>query len=297
MKFLKATVLSLLSLLLFLSVSLFGIAFTVNSTLLNPDFVVDEVSRIDVPSLVKEVAEGYIAQLPREIAFLKDTAYKFISDKEPWLKEQLRRAIYASYDYFLGKSNSLKITIPLEPLKKDLKENLKRAFLQSPPPVAGLPPAQMEQYFDQFYEQFATQIPATITLDESMLPVDVKTQLVKIREYISYFQLAYKLLIGFMVLLILGIILIKHQVKSVSRGLGTTFLTYGAFEYAGIFVARYFLPNLPPFGIPLSLQPWLTQLTIDLTKPLEMFSLGCLIVGVVLLVVSFVYRPRVVQEI
>ncbi len=296
MKFLKGLALSILSMLLFLSVSVFGMAFTVNSTLLNAAFVADEVDRIDVPSLAQELAEAYITQLPPEVAFLKDTAYKFISDKEPWIKEQLRSAIYASYDYFLGKSDNLKIAIPIEPVKQDLRDSLKQAFLKSPPPSLNmLSPAQVEQYFDQFYGQFAAQIPSTITLDESMLPENTRLQLLEVKGYISYFQLAYKLLIGFMALLILGIVLINRQVKSVTRGLGTTFLTYGAFEYAGIFVARYFIPSLPLPQVPLSLQLWLTQLISDLTKPLEMFSLGCLIGGAVLIIVSFVYRPRVAK--
>lgn len=296
MKFLKGLALSILSMLLFLSVSVFGIAYTVNSTLLNAGFVADEADRIDVPSLAQEVAEAYITQLPSEVAFLKDTAYKFISDKEPWIKEQLRIAIYASDDYFLGKSDNLKIAIPLESIKKDLRDGLKQAFLKSPPPSLNmLSPAQVEQYFDQFYGQFAAQLPSTITLDESMLPENTRVQLMMVRGYISYFQLAYKLLISFIALLILGIVLINHQVKSATRGLGTTFLTYGAFEYAGILVARYFIPSLPLPQVPPSLQLWLTQLISDLTKPLEMFSLGCLIGGAALIIVSFVYRPRVVE--
>jgi len=86
MKVLKGLVLSLLSLLLFLSLSIFGIAFTLNSTILNPDFIISEVGKVDVSSLVREQIG---TQLPQEAQFMEEAIYDVISDQEPWLKEQL----------------------------------------------------------------------------------------------------------------------------------------------------------------------------------------------------------------
>ena len=60
------------------------------------------------------------------------------------------------------------------------------------------------------------------------------------REYVGWFQLGYKILIGFMVLLIAGIILIHRQVKGATRGLGITFLIYGAIIYTD-FSLKFFL--------------------------------------------------------
>ena len=56
------------------------------------------------------------------------------------------------------------------------------------------------------------------------------SQIQQVRQAIGYFQLGYEALIGFMLLLILGIILIDHQVRGVTRRLGITFVTYGAIE-------------------------------------------------------------------
>jgi len=50
MNFLKGLALSLLNFLLFLSLSVFGFALTLNYTLLNPDFAVYEVDRLDIPA-------------------------------------------------------------------------------------------------------------------------------------------------------------------------------------------------------------------------------------------------------
>ena len=111
------------------------------------------------------------------------------------------------------------------------------------------------------------------------------------RQYVGYFQLGYTLLIVFMSLLVLGIVLIIRQVKGITRHLGIPLLTYGAIEYASIWVAKYFmrgqlpLPDIPPY-----LETWMLQFIDNLLNPLEIFSLGLLIGGAVLVIVSFVYR-------
>ena len=51
MKVLKGLELTILSLLLFLSLAVFGLAFTLSNTLLNLDFVAAEADKLDVPSL------------------------------------------------------------------------------------------------------------------------------------------------------------------------------------------------------------------------------------------------------
>lgn len=299
MNVLKGLVLSLLSFLLFLSISIFGIAFTLSNTLLNPDFVASEVDRIDASSLIRELTEEQLsAQIPQEMRFLKETIYNVISDQEPWIKEQVNAAIYSGYDFLLGKSERLSLVIPLEPLKESLRESIWQTFLQSlPPQLSGLPPALVEQYFNQSYQEFASQIPTEINLNESFIPPEAMSLIIQVRQGISYFQTGYSILIGFIVLLVLGIILINRNVRSITRGLGTTFLIYGATEYAGIFLARHFVPsNIPMSEIPSTLQMWLLQLFGDILKPLEMFSLGFLAGGIILLAVSFIYKPRMAED-
>ena len=299
MNFLKGLMLSLLGLLLFLSLSVFGIAFTLNSTLLNPDFVVSEVDKIEVAPLVRGIAGGQIGEwLPPEAEFLEDTIYGIIAAQEPWLKEQLNTAVYSAYDYFLGKSERLSLIISLEPLKESLRDSLWQVFKEElPPQLSGLPDAQIEPYFNEFFQQFAGQIPSEYEVDESMLPPEAMSVIGEVRQGIGYYQTGYYALIGFMALLVLGIVLIRRDVRNITRSLGITFLAYGAIEYAGVFAAKYFAPTYLPVlpEIAPSLQTWLMGLFGDLLTPLEMFSLGCLAGGVVLLVVSFVYKPRVVE--
>jgi hypothetical protein len=298
MKVLKGFGVSILSLLLFLSLSVFGIAFMLHSTLLNPDFVTAEVDRIDIPALIREITEEQIGeQLPQEVLFLKEAVYEAISDQEPWLKKQLNTAIYTMYDFLLSKSTRLDIVVSLEPLKAGLRDTLQQAFMQNlPPQLAGLAQSELQSDFDEYYQQIAGQIPSQLELDESIIPPEAMEQIRLARQYIDYFQTCYYALIGFMVLLVLGIVLINRNVRDTTRGLGINFLIYGALEFAGVYVARNYAPlSLPP-DIPSSLQTWLAGLYGDLLAPLQTFSIGLLMAGGVLIIVSFVYKPRAAED-
>ena len=392
MKFLKILAMSLLSFLLFLSLSVFGLMFMLNSTILNPDFVTTQLDNLDASSLTEEIINEEISrgEFPEELgtaivntvtklepmvkeqvgaathsiydyllgekpdpeltstlrntvlsqefavslieeldipplagAFIKEQLTQEIPEEmeplveyldeplddtltelEPWMKEQLSAAADPILDYLLGESQSLSVVIPLEPVKESLGNNLRQAFVQSPPPeLSGMSQSALELLFDEIYQAYSAQIPSTFEFDESLLGAETPAEIAEAlaeaemmleegREYVAQFQLIYKALIGFMVLLVIGIVLIHHQVKGATRELGIIFATYGVLEYAGIFIAKYFtgkqiadFPLIPP-----SLQEWLPQFTSDFLAPLEMFSLGLLIGGVVLIVVSFVYK-------
>ena len=302
MNVLKGLVLGLLSLLLFLSLSIFGIAFTLNSTLLNPDFVASEVDKIEVSSLIRELTEEPIAeQLPQDMQFLKEAIYGAIYDQEPWLKERVNAAVYSGYDFLLGESDRLSLTVSLKPLKESLRDSLWQSLNQNlPPELSILPEDQLEQYFNQYYDEFTGQIPSELAVDESAIPPEAMEQIILAREYIEYFMTGYYALIGFMVLLVIGIILIYRNVKDTTRSLGIDFLVYGVLEFAGVYIVRHYAPigpllhNIP--DIPPSLQTRLVGLSSDLLAPLQMFSLGILIIGAALLVVSFVYKRKAPED-
>ena len=300
MKFLKGLAISLLSFILFLSLGVFGTVYMLNNTLLNPDFVSAQVDKIPISSLMREVTEEQISeQLPEEAWFLKETLYNVISEQEPWIKEQVNAGIYSFYDFLLGKTERLSVIISLEKLKEGLRDSLWQVFMQDiPPELSSLPPAQLEQYFDEYYRQFSAQIPSEFTVDESQIPPEVMAQLIQARQYIGYAQTFYYPLIGFMVLLVILIILLQRSVKGATRGLGITFLFYGAIEYASIWAVGYFGPTyLPLVEIPSSLQMWLTGFINDLLAPLQTFGIGLMAAGAALIIVSIVYpRLRPVEE-
>jgi len=208
------------------------------------------------------------------------------------MKEEMSTIIHPFYDYLMGRTQNLNVVISTEPAREILRENLWEAFSASPPPeLKGFPQAVKEQYFDELYQQLAQDIPSTIEFTEDSLPPEALAILEQIRQALSYFSLAYQGLIGFMALLVLGIILVSRDVKDITRRLGVPFLTYGAVEYGGIFAARYFAEKpLPIPGLPPALETWMPQFLYNLMAPLEIFSLGLLIGGIVLIVVSIIYK-------
>jgi len=292
----KGFAIGLLNFILFLCLCVLGVAVMLNLTILNPDFVVRQLDKIDTTSLIKEQLEAqFTPQIPPEFQSMAVTVIDDIVDEfEPMIKEQASAAIYPVYDYFLGKSEHITVVIDIGPIKEHLHDTLKEAFLESPPPqLASLPREQLEQGFEQFYQGFAREIPSTFEADESMLPSEVRDIADQIRQYIGYYQIGWKALAGLAGLLVLLIIVIAREVRLATRGLGITFMVVGAIGLAAFFLAGGFiLPMLPPFGIPTQLQSVIPTLLTDILNPMKWYSIGLLAGGVILLVVSFVHKPR-----
>ncbi|UCD53796.1 MAG: hypothetical protein JSU76_02480 [Dehalococcoidia bacterium] len=246
-----------LSFLLFCSLSVFGATFAMNRTILNPDFVIAQIDRMDVSSLVEEAAGGQfpLGQIP--------------PDLEPWIREQTHTVIYGSYDYLLGKSERLSVVIDLEPVRESLEESMG---------VAGL-------------------IPPTIEINATMIRMmspETMDMLEQARRYIGYEQLAYRISIGAMIGIIVGLVFLhRRRLKSSARSIGIPCLTCGIPAFVGTLLAGGFatmlLAQLPPSP---QLQGWLMQSINDLLAPLRMYSIGLMVTGITLLVLSVVYKER-----
>ena len=273
-------------------------------TYLNTDFVSSVLDSVDISSLAGIFLKlQYAEAIPIEIANLDKYMADALDEAEPLLKQEVVAATDPVFEYLLMESHTLDASISLTEVKEILRRNLLQTFLESPPPeLASIPRSTREDYFNEFYQDFSDEVPSTIHLDESSISTNVPEDFTKAlseaeeplelaRQYVGYFQLGYILLIVFMVLIVSAIILIIRQVKGVTRLLGILLFVYGVIEYTGIWIAKYLLsdkisfPDLPPY-----LETWLFQLIDNVLHPLAMFSLGILICGVVLIVVSFVYR-------
>ncbi len=293
MKFLKGFGLAILGILFSLSLIVCGFLLTLNQTALNPDFVASQVDNLDIPLLAEEIiseqvpqGHDYMSEVVAEVA--NDT----IVDLEPWIKEQASAAIYSFYDYLEGESESLSLTIPMDTVKESLRDNLWETVQESPPPeLEGLPPAEIEQTFNQFWSEFSEEIPSTLELDETLLDPEVMEKLEQARRIVGYINLTFKILIAIVLLVILVIILIYREVRGSTRQIGITFLTCGIASYVGAFITRSIAGSqLTQLDIPAYLQTWLPQLIKDALSPLEMYGIGLMATGVILIIVSFVYR-------
>jgi hypothetical protein len=229
--------------------------------------------------------------------FVREAVDDVIADLEPWIKEQTHTAVYAGYDYLLGKSESLNIVIDLRPMKENLRESLWQALTESPPPLLELlPPAELEQLFDQLYGEFAEQIPATYEINEStitMMSPGAMDVLEQARRYIGYEQLAYRISIGAMIGIIVGLIFLHRRVKGAARSIGIPCLTVGIPAFVFTLVIPHFVGTwMGQFPLPAQLQGWLLQFFNDILAPVKMYGIGLMATGIALLVVSVVYKRR-----
>ena len=288
------------------------LAVTLRSTILKKEFFVQIIEKLDVTSIIKDILRNQLGGLPPEIQQYVDASLdKVAVDIKPIVIQQFEAAADPMLDYLIGKRDSFVVTINSAPIKTSLKNAVHDALFASPPPeFALLNPTQREAVFNQTFDIVAGGLPSSFEINQTMFDPDVRKgiadgikqaedSLTQARQYVAYFQLGYKLLTALMLLSILGIILIHHQVRGAARNLGTIFLSYGAVEYAGVIIGKYFAgTQLTPAlaGIPQSLQTWINDLVGRLFVPLGTFSLACLIAGVVLVVASFVYPKRREQK-
>jgi len=296
MSFFKSFGLAILGVLLFLSISFFGLVFTLDQTLLNRDFTVAQVEKLDTATLAEYIIRDQVIsqvafpiKLPID-AFIAGAVNETITDLEPWLKQQTRDVTYYFYDYLEGKSQNLSVVIELETVKELLINNISQAVIASPPPgLTDMPPATIERYLEPYYDR----IPSSFEIDEAWLGPQNMAQIEQLRLLASRFNIVYYALIGFILFLILMTILLHHSVRGSTRVLGATFFSCGIASYGGFWLARYAIGSqsaLPQ--VPVYLQSWLPQLMADILAPMEVYSLALGGTGVVLLIVSFAYRRQ-----
>ncbi len=296
----KKAALGFLSFLLFVSLAGFGLAFTINRTVINPNFIVSRLDTLDASSLMAEllkeqVPEEVMAMVPMEL--IDEVLDDVLTELEPWLKEQIAGAVYTVYDYLWGRSRSLSLVLDVEPVKEDVKDELRQALLASPP--AGLemiPPTELGRLFDEFYVQVSGEIPSTLEINESTLnelSPDVMPALIQARRYVGYFRVAYWALVAATALFIMGIILLDRRVRGATRWIGIPCLISGIVSYVGTFFIKNFVEGLiTGVNLPVPLGSWLVQLVSDSLAPMRVYGIVLMAVGVALLIVSFVYRRR-----
>lgn len=296
----KRVLIGFLSFLLFLSLSGFGLVFTANRTVLNPVFVVSHLDLLDVTSLSRYLL---LEQVPPEIEsivspqFIQGLLDDVTTDLEPWLREQAGLAVYAGYDYLLGRSEKLLIVIELETAKAILRDSLWQSFAGSPPlGLDILSPADLEALFNEFYDDISRQMPADLEINEgtiSKIGPDIVPLLEKARRYVGYLQIAFGVLIGATAALVAGIILLSRRVKGATLWLGLPCLICGIFAYVSTFLVNRVAGLLTAqLSLPVQIHNWLPRLFNDSLAPLKVYGVVMMAVGAALLIVFVVYRRR-----
>jgi membrane-associated HD superfamily phosphohydrolase len=353
---LKSFLTFVLSFIFFIGLSVFSVAFMLHGTVLSYDFVSNQVDKVPISAIARDVTEDQIGkELPQEEEFLKEVAYNVIEEQEPWIKTQLKAAINTGYDYFLGRSDYLTITIPLSELKVNLKESLWQgtkdylqqeltgktdaeisSYLQDiirqipqdilPPDLLALSPGERneyieqylrdfagvapkagypaldahykslgDQYLNQYLDDFVNEIPNSFTIDESSIDSGTMHGLQQVRQYVDYFQTYYTWLIVALLVLVMLIFLVNMSIKAPARALGIDLLIFGIIDLVGIILLRT-LPITQWVSERVTISPalntWISGLIYDVTAVALPLTIGILVVGVILLVVSIVIPSK-----
>jgi DNA-directed RNA polymerase subunit RPC12/RpoP len=285
---------------------------TLRSTLLSNDFLFSVVDELDTTSLIKSFIEEQLPSLiPQELSdyseYLNEAIDEFLIEHETWIKEQLKTILVPVADYMVGDIKTFNVEISLDPLIADLKETIMDKIEELDIPLISLLPDEIVAVFvDDIVDQYTEYIPSPLEVNNSMIGAhvpaeiasnigDVENTLAEIKGYVGTFQTVYILLIVFILLLIAGIILIYREVKKATRTLGIVILIAGVVDLALLLLTKNMITSQMTqavAGLPSYLQTWMVQLITNMTAPMQILSICFIAVGVVLVIVSVIYKPR-----
>jgi len=286
--------------LLFDVLVLLGLIITINLTILNPDFVTSELDKLDVYSVVIEQAK---AQLPGQEFLDTQTVDDIVAELKPWFEEQADKVIRGVYAY-LKEDRELNVVVSLEHVRAVVKEKVREVVLSSlPAQLQGAAQSQIDAYMAQIYAGIDNVIPLSFVLNELAVGSQIMAQLQQIKEIIGYINTAYKALIIAAVVLVLLIALVHWwQPKPITRSAGITFILVGVACILGslldVLISQVLSRLVGESSILLGLQSKLPQLAGDLVAPMKMYGIGFLVSGIVLIVISILFRtPETSSEV
>jgi hypothetical protein len=278
--------------LLFDVLALLGIVITLNMTILNPDFVISELDKLDVYSVIIDQAK---AQLPGQEFIDEETVDEIVTELKPWFEEQADEVIRDVYAY-LKEDRELNVIVSLETVRDVVKEKVGEAVLESlPPELQGIPQSEIDAFMAQVYAEVDNVIPATFQLSQTSAWQQLTAQLEQVKQIIGYIDTAYKILIALAVLLVLLTVLVYWwQPKPITRSIGITFILVGVACILGplldVFIIQFLSRIAGESSMLLGLEDKLPQLAADVMAPLRMYGIDFFSAGVVLTVISFLFK-------
>ena len=271
---------------------LLGIIISLNMTVLNADFVTDELEKLDVYPLIIEQAK---TMLPSQPYIDAKTVDELATELTPWFEEQADTVIHAVYAY-VKEGQNLNVNIALEPVRAAVKAKIEETTLSSlPPQLQGASQSQIDAYMSQRYSGIDNAVPLNFELNQAVLGSAVMASLEPIKHIVGYIKIAYIVSITAAILLIL-LVALAHwwRPKAITLSIGITFMLVGLVCILGPLL-NYLITQLidqaiGSFGILSGLQTKLSQLASDLTAPVRTYGIGFLISGIALIVISVLYR-------
>jgi hypothetical protein len=185
MKFLKGLGIGVCSFLLFLSLSIFSLAYMLHATVLSSDFINKQVNKFDTVSLLDEkikVSDQTKGGISQE---LKTNLLNTATRLEPALKQQLNAATDSIYNYLRGKSKEPELAAILS--NTIASNDFLITFINDVDTVT-LVKEIIKENDDQtpggFSKEFIDSVIATLAKLEPQLKTEVSAAVAPINDYI-----------------------------------------------------------------------------------------------------------------
>lgn len=288
MKAVRLSVSVLCAVLMALVLTLLGVAISISRTALNSDFVIGQL--IDVPVEDFFAAEAR-KQVPAGGEFLFPLIDQAARDLEPWARDQAAAVVRAAEEYLHG-DGAFSATISFVEAKRYLETHLLDALVQAGLPVDRLPENQLRSLIAQIMAQVDAIIPDTFKITEAFLDADTLSSLRTARTWAGYVDTSLWLLPLLALLLLLVIAWAQEwRARGVARFVGVAMVLAAIGTVVARAVALARLPTLVPSSMPPQLSAIVPGVVEQCTGPMLPYALMVALVGIGLLLLSFLLKP------
>ncbi len=285
----RLLVAALCAMLLAVTMVLWGVAISLSVTLLNGDWVAGELGYFPVQTLFADEAKTLV---PPEASFLFPVIDKAAEDLEPWARQQTAVVVHAFETYVKGRQ-PFSATISFEEPKQYLSTHLGSVLLDSGlPGMEHLNPEQLQAFVDQLMVQVDSMIPDTFQLTESYFDAGTLEGIRAAREYAGYLSMGLWLLPIIAILLALSIAWVRAwRGRPVTRLIGAALLVAGIVSLILRVVVPPALTAAISADLPAEMSSAVSTFIYGCSGPLNVYGVAVAVVGVLLIVLSFRFRP------
>jgi len=265
---LKNIVVSILLLVFVIDLNLIIFVITMNETLLNPEFVINE---LDKTGFYSSVRNSIVNEVNSSSPELLEIVNKSIS--ELMVREEINALIYNAYSYIRHEDTKLNLTVSLVDIKSKIKDNIKATEPQIP---------------DAMINVLLANIPDIIDLEEQMDEGQIKF-IEKSRSFLYYYYTFSSFLYFVAIMLIILLLLIMRDIVIFMKKTGFSLLMSGALSYGfPIMIIEMISGNIEGIEFPSEFpREVLANLISDLFAPSMRYGIAIAVLGFILLILAF----------
>lgn len=290
----KSILIVLLSCLLTTLLVCIVINYTINSTLLDQQFIEDRLRDIDAYSLAREGLSTSIQDAVEEIGVqedqerLSETINASLTDE--WMEEQVGRTLEEVLPYLQSETETLELVISCTDVKAQIKDDLDTSVHENPPlELQGKAEPYYELYLMTSYEIIDAQIP-----DEVELVADDSAILQHARQLVTWLS---TMLVELMIagIIIMGlIILIIREPQNILRTLGIVTLCAGGICVALALIISRTVPSIIAGEIlpDIVSEDIISRLLNPIMSPTQIAGIGLAAIGLLMLIGAYLMWRR-----